>query len=150
MSNLVFRKATKLDLPLLVEMLRDDDLGKHRESTSFSTYEGAFLEIETDPGNQVLVAELGGKLVAMLQLTFIRHLTFQGGLRAQIEGVRVHANHRGKGVGKKLIEYAINLAKTKKCHLVQLTSNKTREEALKFYQKIGFSGTHIGFKMELL
>src|SRR3989338_2546214 len=150
MSNLVFRKATKLDLPLLVEMLRDDDLGKHRESTSLSTYEGAFLEIETDPDNQILVAELGGKLVAMLQLTFIRHLTFQGGLRAQIEGVRVHTNHRGKGVGKKLIEYAINLAKTKKCHLVQLTSNKTREEALKFYEKIGFSGTHIGFKMELL
>jgi ribosomal protein S18 acetylase RimI-like enzyme len=149
MNNLVFRNATKLDLPLLVEMLREDELGKHRESTNPSLYEGAFLEIETDHNNQVLVAEFEGNLVAMLQLTFIRHLTFQGGLRAQIEGVRVHKNYRGQGIGKNLIAYAISMAKAKKCHLVQLTSNKNRKEALQFYEKIGFKGTHVGFKLEL-
>ena len=85
----------------------------------------------------------------MLKLTFIRHLTFEGGLRAQIEGVRTHKNFRGQGIGRALIEHAIRLAVEKNCRLVPLTSNKVRTDAVKFYEKIGFKPSHVGFELEI-
>jgi ribosomal protein S18 acetylase RimI-like enzyme len=148
--ELKFRTAIFSDLDTLITMLYDDDFGKTRESKDSSIYKQAFLEIERDPQTDILVAELDGKIVGMLQLTFMRHLTFQGGLRAEIEGVRTHSLFRGKGIGKRLIEHAVGCAKNKSCRLVQLTSNKNRTDALRFYEKIGFKPTHIGFKLDLV
>ena len=147
----LFRRATIADLPIIVEMLLDDDLGLAREDLTYglSHYQSAFTEIESDPNNQILVAVQKNRVIGVLQLTFIQCLTFQGGRRAQIEGVRTHRDFRGTGVGKALIEYAIQLSREKGCHLVQLTSNQNRTRAIDFYKKLGLSPTHIGFKMDL-
>lgn len=147
----IFRRATVDDLPIIVDLLMDDDLGLAREDLTYglSHYQSAFTEIESDPNNQILVAVQKNRVIGVLQLTFIQCLTFQGGRRAQIEGVRTHRDFRGVGVGKALIEYAIQLSREKGCHLVQLTSNQQRTRAIDFYKKLGFSPTHIGFKMEI-
>ena len=93
--------------------------------------------------------EKDGNIIGTLQMTFITYLTFKGGTRALIEAVRIDKAYRGKGFGKKLFEYAINRAKNKNCHMVQLTTNKSRSEALKFYQSLGFEATHEGMKLLL-
>ena len=147
--EIIFRRANTNDLPILVEMLREDELEKNRETHDMIRYKAAWVELKNDPNNQIIIGEIDNKIITMLQLTFIRHLTFQGGLRAQIEGVRTHKNYRRQGIGQKLIEYAVQLAKEKNCHLIQLTSNQLRLEALGFYEKLGFKPTHIGFKMTL-
>lgn len=147
----IFRRAIVDDLPVIVEMLLDDDLGLTREdlTNGIGSYQSAFTEIESDPNNQILVAVQKNRVIGVLQLTFIQCLTFQGGRRAQIEGGRTHRDFRGVGVGKALIEYAIRLSKEKGCHLVQLTSNQQRTRAIDFYKKLGFSPTHIGFKIDI-
>ena len=146
-----FRRATVDDLSVIVDMLLDDAFGLAREDRTYGldSYQAAFSEIESDPNNQILVAVQKNRVVGILQLTFIRCLTFQGGRRAQIEGVRTHRDFRGMGVGRALIEYAIQLSRDKGCHLVQLTSNQKRMQAITFYKKLGFSPTHVGFKMEI-
>jgi len=146
------REAVREDLAEIVRLLADDPLGLSREGNQNplpSAYFDALAVIAEDPNNEVLVAALAGRIVGVLQLTFIPSLTRIGSWRAQIEGVRVAAEHRGQGTGTQLMQWAIERAKTKKCRLVQLTMDRRRERAGGFYRRLGFVATHEGFKMEI-
>ncbi len=150
MTALSFRLATINDLPVIIEMLADDTLGSTREkagNTITDNYIKAFEKIAMDPNQELTVAELDGEIVATFHLTFIQYLTYQGGIRAQIEAVRTSSAHRGKGIGTAVFTYAINRAKEKGCHLVQLTSDKRRPDAIRFYESLGFVATHEGMKL---
>ena len=149
---MIFRQATATDLPRLVEMLVDDPLGATRERFEDplpQSYRDAFAAIDADPANQLVVADLDGVVVGFLQLTIIPNLTYLGGSRALIEGVRVAVGSRGDGVGKALVEWAIERARSLECHLVQLTTDKSRTAALRFYERLGFEPTHEGMKLHL-
>ncbi len=146
------RQATTEDLPRLVELLAQDELGSTREIAGEEIdpgYVAAFEAIRRDPNNEVLVGEEDGQVVCMLQLTLLPHLTFRGGWRAQIEGVRVAADRRGQGLGRRLIVHAVDEARTRGCHLVQLTTNTSRGDARRFYESLGFEATHHGMKLYL-
>ena len=146
-----FRDARHKDLEAIIRLLAADSLGIWRESLGDGAlpeaYRIAFDAIERDPNNRIIVGEIDSKTIACLQLTFIPGLTYSGGTRAQIEGVRVDAELRGAGIGRALIEHAISLAREKPCVLVQLTTDKRRAEALAFYQALGFTASHEGMKL---
>jgi len=150
--KLDFRKATETDVSNLVNLLADDDLGSKREDISIplnQSYIEAFHSIEIDPNNELTVVECNGELVGMLQLTFIPYLTHTGSWRCLIEGVRIAKNYRGQGLGTEFIRWAIKRATEKNCSIVQLTSDKQRPSALRFYESLGFQATHEGFKLKL-
>lgn len=150
--ELDFRKATKGDVSNLVELLADDDLGSKREDISTplnQRYIDAFHSIEIDPNNELTVVECSGELVGMLQLTFIPYLTHTGSWRCLIEGVRITKNYRGQGLGTEFISWAVSRAEQRNCSIVQLTSDKQRPDALRFYASLGFQATHEGFKLKL-
>ncbi len=149
LTNLLVRSATAADLPVVVALLRDDDLGVTREATELAPYEAAFAEIVADPAHDVLVGVLGGEVVACLQLTVLPCLTHGGRRRAQVEGVRVAASARRTGVGAALVEAAVARAEAAGCGVVQLTTDHRRPEALRFYERLGFTATHHGLKREL-
>ena len=147
-----FRQAVARDLPRLVAMLADDELGAQREDSSQplnSSYRSAFDAIDRDPNNALIVAEIDASIVGMMQLTFIPYLTHIGSWRCLIEGVRVHPEYRGQGLGTALIEWAIEAARKRQCRILQLTSDKQRPDALRFYEALGFEATHEGFKLRL-
>ena len=147
-----FRMASEEDLQEIVSMLADDELGKTRETVSHlieEKYIQSFRDIEAQAGNQILLATENDAITGCLQLTFIPTLARGGQKRAQIEGVRVHKSHRGKGVGRALFEEAIRLAKEAGCGIVQLTTDKRRGGAHAFYEKLGFEVTHEGMKLFL-
>ncbi|SOC41522.1 GNAT family N-acetyltransferase [Ureibacillus acetophenoni] len=147
-----FRLATRNDLEQIVAMLADDVLGSKRERYGLplpTSYIKAFKAISADPNNELVVADDGNEVIGVLQITFTPYLTHQGGWRATIEGVRTSASSRGKGVGTKLINYAIQRAEERGCHLVQLTTDKQRPDAIRFYEKLGFQATHEGMKLKL-
>ena len=148
---MVFRKARKEDVPQIVKMIANDELGKLREDYKEplpSTYFKAFDRIDSDENQELIVVEnKHSEIVGTLQLSFIQYLTYRGGIRAQIEAVRIHNDHRGKGLGEQLFEWAIKRAKDRGAHLVQLTTDKKRPAALKFYEKLGFKSTHEGMKL---
>lgn len=149
---LTFRDAVAEDLESLVALLADDELGSTRENPALpldSSYVQAFERISNDPGNDLLVAIDEGVIVGMLQLTIIPYLTHAGTTRALIEGVRVKSDVRDKGVGQQLIGEAIRRAKNHQCGVVQLTSDKTRPDAIRFYEKLGFVCSHEGLKLQL-
>ena len=144
------RTATHDDLVDIVRMLADDPLGAKRERFELplpESYERAFRAIDDDPNQELTVAEANGKVIGVLQITFIPYLTYQGGWRALVEGVRVDSSQRGKGIGRRLFEHAIERAKARHCHLVQLTTDKARPEALRFYESLGFRASHEGMKL---
>lgn len=148
----VFRTAQLSDLASLVEMLADDPLGATREDLTHPLnvrYEAAFEAISCDPNNDIVVAELDQKVVAMLQTTNIPYLTHTGSWRCLIEGVRVSNDYRGRGLGHALIEYSVECAREKGMRIVQLTTDKTRPEAILFYEDLGFVASHEGMKMRL-
>ncbi|WP_411031954.1 GNAT family N-acetyltransferase [Spongiimicrobium sp. 3-5] len=150
---MIIRKAIKEDVPSIVSMIADDKLGALRENYQNPLplrYYEAFKRINEDP-NQELVVITNAKedVIGTLQLSFIQYLTYQGGIRAQIEAVRVHKTYRSKGIGQKLFEWAINRAMERKAHGVQLTTDKKRPEALNFYEKLGFKASHEGMKLHL-
>jgi GNAT superfamily N-acetyltransferase len=150
MKEYRFREAQSDELVFLVEMLADDELGRTRESPGTpleSGYIAAFESIQKDPNNELIVCESGGELLGMLQITFIPYLTYIGNWRALIEGVRVSSSQRGKGIGGKLFEWAIERAKEKGCLIVQLTSDKKRPDAIRFYEQLGFKASHEGMKL---
>lgn len=133
-------------------MLSDDPLGVGREVFSepiVSGYVEAFAAIDADPNNELIVAELEGAVVGMLQITFLPYLTYQGRWRALIEGVRVCASVRSQGIGAALIQHAIDRARSRSCVMVQLTTDRTRDEALRFYERLGFVASHHGMKLHL-
>lgn len=145
------RKARKEDVLFIVEMLANDKLGKLREDFQNpipNKYLEAFENISMDPNQELMVLESeSGMVVGTLQLSFIQYLTYQGGIRAQIEAVRIHQDHRGQGLGKMLFEWAIEKAREKGAHVVQLTTDKKRPEALQFYKSLGFLDSHEGMKL---
>ncbi|MGO4377654.1 GNAT family N-acetyltransferase [Pseudoduganella sp. RAF53_2] len=149
-AKLSTRRATSGDLPRLLELLADDDLGKNREAvgSSDACYVRAFHAIDSDPNQYLLIGELEGRIIAMLQLTFIPGLSRRGALRANIEAVRVDSSLRGQGIGSWLISEAIALARERQCALIQLTSDKSRTEAHRFYTRLGFVASHEGFKLK--
>ena len=133
-------------------MLADDKLGMQREDISEplnQAYLSAFNNICTDTNNDLIVVEIDNKIVGMLQLTFIPYLTHIGSWRCLIEGVRIHKNFRNQGLGTRFFEWAINRAREKGCTMVQLTSDKQRPDAIRFYESLGFGATHEGFKLNL-
>jgi ribosomal protein S18 acetylase RimI-like enzyme len=151
--SLLFRSAKLSDLPEIVQMLAEDPLGAKREHYStplLPAYIHAFESIESDPNNEIVLAvNHNDALLGFLQLTYIPNLTHQGRWRAMIEGVRVHAEQRSRGIGQALVEYAIECAQKRGCLMVQLTSDKSRADALRFYTSLGFIATHEGFKLML-
>ncbi|WP_299126058.1 GNAT family N-acetyltransferase [uncultured Winogradskyella sp.] len=146
-----FRKATKNDIPKIVALIADDELGKKREVFKDplpEQYLNAFEKINLDANNELIVVENEDlEVIGTLQLTFIQYLTYQGGIRAQIEAVRIRKDQRGVGLGKIMFKWAIERAKTKNAHLIQLTTDKQRPEAIKFYKNLGFKATHEGMKL---
>lgn len=147
-----FRNAVREDLDRIVEMLADDMLGKERERFEQplpNFYIQAFEAIEADPNNELIVACLDGEIVGVQQITFTPYIARQGSWRATIEGVRTAASVRGKGIGRQMISWAIERAKERGCRMVQLTSDKQREDALRFYGQLGFKATHEGMKLQL-
>lgn len=150
--NVTLRDARREDIPVIVEMLADDVLGSGRESAGAEVpllYYDAFDEMAGDPNNRLLIAEHDGAIVGTLQLTFIRGLSRQGAKRAQIEGVRVASGHRGEGLGEAIFRAAIGMARAQGCNIVQLTTDKQRADAHRFYEKLGFRATHEGMKLAL-
>jgi GNAT superfamily N-acetyltransferase len=147
-GQVTFRNATKDDVPAIVALLADDAIGAGREG-DVDAYWAAFADIEADPRNHLIVADLDGEVVGTLQLTFIPGLSRMGTERAQIEAVRVGGAHRGRGLGHQMIEWAIGEARRRGCGLVQLTSDKRRGDAIRFYESLGFTATHEGMKFPL-
>jgi len=151
-SRFDYRLAVESDLPAIVEMLADDELGAGRED--FQTplpqcYLAAFRKIVNDENQELTVVELDGQIAATFHLSFIQYLTYRGGIRAQIEAVRVKSGMRGTGIGKEVFQYAIQRAKDKGALLVQLTTDQKRPDALRFYQQLGFVNSHNGMKLHL-
>jgi GNAT superfamily N-acetyltransferase len=146
-----FRKATKNDLSIIVEMIADDELGKKRENFQIplpTEYLEAFKKIIADENQELIVVEdESPEIIGTLQLSFIQYLTYRGGIRAQIEAVRIRKDKRGMGVGKTMFQWAINRAKERNAHLLQLTTDKKRPKAIKFYENLGFKATHEGMKI---
>lgn len=146
-----FREATIQDLSKIVEMIADDKLGKTRENFQLplpDEYVNAFQEIDTDKNQELIVVEdQHQEVIGTLQLSFIQYLTYQGGIRAQIEAVRIRKDQRGKGLGKQLFQWAIQRAKERNAHLLQLTTDKKRPEAIAFYEDLGFVASHEGMKI---
>lgn len=149
---MTIRNAIKSDVSAIVQMIANDKLGKLRENYQNplpDRYYEAFQNITNDPNQELMVIEDNNKVIGTLQLSFIQYLTYQGGIRAQIEAVRVHEDYRGKGIGQKLFKWAISKTKEKGAHVVQLTTDKKRPEALVFYEKLGFKASHEGMKLHL-
>ncbi|MEX0312916.1 MAG: N-acetyltransferase family protein [Allomuricauda sp.] len=146
-----FRKATKNDVATIVEMISDDELGKTRENYQVplpSEYLDAFEKINADRNQELIIVENEkSDVIGTLQLSFIQYLTYKGGIRAQIEAVRIKKEHRGLGIGKRMFKWAINRAKERGAHLLQLTTDKKRPKAIAFYESLGFKATHEGMKM---
>lgn len=146
-----FRRATENDVIVIVEMIADDELGKKRENFQTplpSEYLKAFEKINADENQELIVVENEDlEIIGTLQLSFLQYLTYRGGIRAQIEAVRIRKDKRGLGIGKIMFEWAINRAKERNTHLLQLTTDKKRPKAIKFYESLGFKATHEGMKM---
>jgi len=152
MSAITFRFATREDVPAIVRMLAEDELGSQRERYKNplpAAYYSAFDQIHTDSNHELIVVEQNQKIIGTLHLMFLPSLSFQGGLRAQIESVRVGESQRGLGIGSEMMKWAIARAKKRGAHLVQLTTHASRTNAHRFYERLGFKGSHLGMKLIL-
>lgn len=152
MNDLTIRRATIEDLPRIVEMLADDTLGKNREDPTTplnQDYVDAFAAIEADSNQYLAVVESNAQIAGCLQLSFIPGLSRKGMWRGQIESVRVATSHRGQEIGRKMFLWAIEEFRNHGCELVQLTSDKERPIAIKFYESLGFKASHEGMKLKL-
>lgn len=148
--GVVLRRAHRDDLPSLIELLAADQLAARRESTEDLTpYEAAFAAIDADPSQLLVVAAADRAVVGTFQLSFIPGLARRGALRAQIEAVRVAAEWRSKGLGAAMMRWAIDEARRRGCAMVQLTSDRSRVDAHRFYGRLGFVASHDGFKLTL-
>lgn len=147
-----FRLARRSDLPSIVRMLADDELGSQRERYEDplpQAYYAAFEQIEVDPNHELIVAELNGEVIGTLHLMFLPSVSFQGGLRAQIESVRVDKNYQNWGIGSEMMKWIITRAEERGAHVVQLTSHQSRADAHRFYERLGFKRSHLGMKLSL-
>ncbi len=152
MSDLTIRRATSQDLAAIVQLLADDELGRHREDAGpplNARYKEAFAAIEADDNQLLAVVEEGGSVVGCLQLSFVPGLSRLGAWRGQIESVRIASTRRGGGLGRIMFEWAIAQCRERRCALVQLTTDKARPDALRFYEALGFVASHEGLKLGL-
>ncbi len=150
MSDVIFRTAIRADLPAILDLLSDDMLGRTRDVGEVdATYEKAFADITADPRNHLVVAEAGGEVVGCMQLTYIPGLGRHGAERQLIESVRVRSDRRGQGLGRLMMAWAIDQARQRGCGLVQLTTDKSRHDAHRFYLGVGFVASHEGMKLTL-
>ncbi len=148
----IFRRAEARDLPAIVALLADDPLGAGREAAEGDLdprYAAAFAAIAADPNQFLAVAEADGRVVGTLQLTFIPGLSRGGMTRGQIEAVRVARDQRSGGLGQAMFEWAIRTCRERGCGLVQLTTDKSRADAHRFYDRLGFVASHEGYKLNL-
>ncbi len=149
---MIFRDATLADLPAIVAMLDDDDLSRGREDASLPLdprYEMAFADLDSDPNQRLIVAERDGEVIGTMQLSFLPGIAFRGAWRGQIEAVRIASAVRGQGLGGQMIEWAVEQCRARGCRMVQLTSMRDRLEAHRFYEKLGWTRSHFGFKLKL-
>ena len=147
-----FRQATRADLPSIVRMLADDDLGSQRERYEEplpESYYVAFDQIESDPNHELIVAEREGEVIGTLHLMFLPSISFQGTVRSQIESVRVDKRFQSQGIGSEMMKWAMERARQRGAQVVQLTTHKTRLDAHRFYERLGFKGSHLGMKFNL-
>ncbi|MEV6595441.1 GNAT family N-acetyltransferase [Actinoplanes sp. NPDC051346] len=163
MADLIFRTATRADLPVILHLLADDNIARTRESAPTSpaaggdvveeavdaAYWSAFEAIDADPRNDLIVAETGGEIVGTCQLTFTPSLSRRGTERMTIEAVRIRDDQRGRGLGRRMMEWSLDRARERGCRLAQLTTDKRRTDAHRFYASLGFEATHEGFKIAL-
>lgn len=151
-AALTHRKATLKDLAAIVRLLMEDDLGKTREHAGDdldARYIEAFHKIDNDPNQYLMVVEMGPEIVATCHLSVLPSLTFTGRTRLQIEAVRVAEKHRGRKIGEWMMKAAIAYGQSKGASIVQLTTNKARTDAKRFYERLGFEATHEGMKLYL-
>ncbi|MEV1292414.1 GNAT family N-acetyltransferase [Pseudonocardia sp. NPDC049635] len=147
---MVIRRAVEADVAAVAALLADDDIGAARESADdLAPYLAAFAAVDADPSELLVVAERDGAVVGTLQLSLLPGLSHRGGLRAQIEGVRVARAARGAGLGGTLLRWAVAEARDRGCALVQLTTDARRVDAHRFYERLGFEASHVGFKLPL-
>ncbi|UXY28649.1 GNAT family N-acetyltransferase [Streptomyces sp. HUAS TT20] len=150
MGDLEIRPVIADDIPAVVGMLADDPLGARRESPDdLAPYLTALERLSADPNQRVVVAVREGRVIGTLQLTLIPGLSRRGATRSIIEAVRIHADERGSGLGTQLIQWAIDKSRDQGCQLVQLTSDVSRTDAHRFYERLGFTASHLGFKLQL-
>ena len=150
--NVEIRPARRAEVPAIVRLLADDPLGARREQPGeplAQAYWAAFDAMVAQGGNELIVAVRDGEVLGCVQLTIIPGLSRAGMTRGQLEGVRVHSAARGQGIGEALVRAAVARARAAGCQLVQLTSDRTREDALRFYERLGFTASHVGFKLAL-
>ena len=149
----VMRRANRHDLPRIIELLQQESLdGERREDLGPplpQRYYEALAEIEADPDNDIIVAEMDGHVVGTFQITLIRHLEREAELVAEIESVVVDEPFRGRKIGEAMMRWAIDSARTRGCSRVQLTSNRARTDAHRFYERLGFVPGYIGMKLVL-
>jgi GNAT superfamily N-acetyltransferase len=151
-EEVFFRLAEREDLPSIVRMLADDDLGSQREQYENplpESYYSAFEKISHDSNHQLIVAVKNNKVIGTLHLIFIPSISFQGGLRAQVESVRVDRKFQSQGIGSAMMQWTITRVKERGAHLVQLTTHHSRKDAHRFYERLGFESTHVGMKLKL-
>jgi GNAT superfamily N-acetyltransferase len=147
--TIVFREAQRADVSAIVALLVDDQLGATRENDSMDLYFAAFDRLLQEHGNMLIVGEAHGRIVATYQLTVITGLSLRAARRAQVESVRVASDLRGQGIGALMFADAEARARASGCSLMQLTMNKNRTDTARFYQRLGFTPSHIGYKREL-
>lgn len=143
---MIWREATRADVPAVMALLADDVLGRTRESGDLARYQAGFDAMQAEGGNRLIVADEDGRVVACYQLTMISGLSLSAARRAQVEGVRVAADRRGRGLGAALFADAEARARAGGCSLIQLTTNAARTDAHRLYDRLGFTASHIGFK----
>jgi GNAT superfamily N-acetyltransferase len=152
-AEVVLHEATAPDVPAVVDLIAADQLGATRDGirgdADLAAYAAAFRAIDADPAHLLVVAESAGEIVGTLQLSFLPGLARRGALRAQIEAVRVAESARGSGLGAAMMQWAIDEACRRGCALVQLTSDKSRTDAHRFYQRLGFVSSHEAMKLRL-
>ena len=146
---MIWREALADDLPAIIALLADDMLGAGRESPDPAPYRRAFAAMQDEPGNVLIAGVMDGRVMACYQLTIATGLALVGMRRATVEGVRIHSDLRGQGMGARLMADAENRARAGGAGLIQLTSNARREDALRFYAQMGFQPSHVGFKKPL-
>lgn len=152
-TTVLLRRATAADVPAIVGLLAADQLGAARDGATTSEerqpYRQAFEAIDADPAHLLLVATEGVQVLATMQLSFLPGLARRGALRAQVEAVRVRQDYRSRGLGAALFAWAIDESRRRRCALVQLTTDRSRIDARRFYERLGFVASHEGLKLQL-
>jgi GNAT superfamily N-acetyltransferase len=148
--SFTIRDATSADLPAILELMAQDAMSHSLEALPLTAeHERALDEIRAHPDHRIVVAELNGEVAGTMQISYLPGIGFGGQWRAQLEAVRVRRELRSRGIGGQMMQWAIEQARMRGCFLVQLTTNRARTDAQRFYERLGFKGTHVGMKLYL-